>query len=661
MRRVTIATTSLVLFLAATWLAGGGSRQQSSAESWHLVAPGVLRSAGLPCGYALVDGEHAFLIGAPRGANLAALKERGVKHISTCLLTHHHRDTSASAALFVKEGIKVRAPAASAEWLGPEGVRQFWATSLPLLPPGKVPVLRDRTFGVFAYLVHAAGVSGVDFDLNDNDLLEWRGWKIQALATPGHSRDHMAFAAWQPKAAGDRQTAPIVFCGDAFLQPGKLWSPYTTDWDHWQGLGLEAAASSLRKLAALNPAPALLCPEHGAPFVGDTAAALNETARNATDAAFLKNFERFTKERLGNAPAYPFLAKEQVATAGEKPWSQLSEHLFLTGNTFALTSRDGPVLVIDPFGPGISEQIRTLQKDRGLGPVEVVLISHAHNDHYTGVFQLPERNRLEVWTLDMVARAVSDPFFYYAPYVDSRPLVPDRELKAGETVKWREYAFRIQHLPGQTHFTMGIETVIDGKKCYLTADNFFHADQFSGSGGWSGRNRSWPGVYADSAQAVLSAKPDWVLAEHGGAFEFNAEDFRRRVRWGRDAAAAADALSPTGNHRSDWNPTRITVEPLMQRSTPGGKIKSTLVVNNLLPRSRKLIMELDHRGLLPELRQTINVEAGATLRHAFELETARAMPPGRHVFPVSIREGDVEDGTDVFLIVEVTPTGAGGQ
>jgi len=33
-----------------------------------------------------------------------------------------------------------------------------------------------------------------------------------------------------------------------------------------------------------------------------------------------------------------------------------------------------------------------------------------------------------------------------------------------------------------------------------------------------GLNRSHPLLYAASAQKVLDAKPEWVLAEHGGAF-----------------------------------------------------------------------------------------------------------------------------------------------
>ena len=32
----------------------------------------------------------------------------------------------------------------------------------------------------------------------------------------------------------------------------------------------------------------------------------------------------------------------------------------------------------------------------------------------------------------------------------------------------------------------------------FTADNFFHQDQFSGSGGWMGLNRSSPVLYGQS-------------------------------------------------------------------------------------------------------------------------------------------------------------------
>src|SRR4029077_21231406 len=131
---------------------------------------------------------------------------------------------------------------------------------------------------------------------------------------------------------------------------------------------------------------------------------------------------------------------------------------------------------------------------------------------------------------------------------------------------WREYGFTFHWLSRPSRVTMGGETNIDGKRCYFTADNFFHQDQFSGSGGWMGLNRSFPLPYAASAKKVLDAAPDWVLAEHGGPFEFSAQDFRRRVEWGKATATAADAICLSGNHRHDWDPHRVRVEPIIQKA-----------------------------------------------------------------------------------------------
>lgn len=619
-----------------------------SAKAWTAVAPGVFRSDSFPCAYALVEQGAALLIGAARGADVAALKPHGAANVELCLLTHHHRDTSARAAEFVTAEIPVRAPKASADLLLPEGVQKFWQTCVPELPRDREPVLRDRSFGLFSYLVHPVGIAAIDCSLEDGQTITWRGWNIDVLATPGHTPDHVAFVARKQSDAATEK--PLLFCGDAFSGRGRMWSPYTTDWDHWTGSGLAAAAESLRKLA--NVGARLLLPEHGQP-TDAPAEQLNENALHAEQAGFLKSYERFTKERLGDPPAYEYLAQDQVATAGQKPWARLSEHLFLTGNTYVLSSRDGRILVVDPFGPTIVEQIETLRKDQQLGPIETVLISHAHNDHYTGAFQLRATGQFEVWTLDRVADTIAEPFRICAPFVDLRPLATDRRLRDGEQVAWHEYNFQIGHFPGQSYFTMGVRTTIDGKSCYLTADNFFHADQFSGSGGWCGRNRGWPDLYAKSAQAVLDARPDWVLAEHGGAFVFNAEDFRRRVAWGEAAAKAMDALSPNGEHRQAWNPSWVQVEPLLQMATPDGKATATIVIENTTLGNGKLTVQVLGRGLVSMQEQTIPVPPQSVVRHRVQIEVGGKIPAGRHVFPLVVRNGDREDGGDAFFLLEV--------
>jgi glyoxylase-like metal-dependent hydrolase (beta-lactamase superfamily II) len=599
---------------------------------WREVRPGLWQSTGLPCSYALIEDEAALIIDAALGADLEALKKRAAK-VELVLLTHHHRDSCANAEQWFNTGIYIQAPKTSAEWVTVPNVAKFWQESLPLR--------NSRT----AYLVVPHGMEGIDCTLEDGQKIHWRGWTIQAVATPGHSRDHMAYAA--RKASGPL----ILFCGDALASPGKMWSPYTTDWDHWTDAGLKPAAESLHKLARMQPA--MVCPAHGAPITANAAAELDKTAEVVEANGFLRSYDRFSKERLGNPPSYAFLAKEQAGTAGEKPWSQLSEHLLYTGNTYVLVSKDNALMVFDPWGKRSADQIQKLRTERSLGSIELVMFSHAHYDHYDGIYELPDRDKFQVWSLDTVARPIGEPFFYRAPFLDARPVRFERRLKDGESAAWREYSFRFRHFPGQSYFTMAVETVIDGKKCVFTGDNFFHIDLYSGTGGWMGLNRSWPGYYAASARRLLELRPDWVLAEHGGAFEFNEEDIRRRVRWGEEAAKAADNLSPSGNHRHDWDPHRIHIEPLVALAKPGETVQLELVATNPLDRPEKLQFRLPGRGVVADWEGALSVSAGGTEREKLAFTVDAKAAAGRHVLPLQVREGAIEDPVDAFLVIDV--------
>jgi glyoxylase-like metal-dependent hydrolase (beta-lactamase superfamily II) len=629
--RIPIALVCLASLTAAAWLS---SRERPEAGAWTEVSPGVWRSPGIPTSYAILEGENALLIDA--AAPVEGLAARGAKKIEMALLTHHHRDTVAQAAKLLADRVPVRAPKASAPWLTPEGVRTYWKESLPLR--------NSRT----AYLVLPEGLEGVDCSLVDGQMIAWRGWKLHAIETPGHSRDHVSFTARK----GDGQL--LLFAGDALASPGTMWSPYTTDWDHWTDQGLKPAAESLRKLAALSPA--VLLPGHGEVVRKDTARALTQTADAVAEVGFLKSFERFTKQRLKDAPTYAFLAKEQAESNGSKPWTRVSEHLWLTGNTYVLVSKDNVCLVVDPWDPHSAKQIPKLREEQKLGPIEVALCSHAHFDHYDGVYSLLDREMAcKVWTLDRVAVPIANPGLLRAPFLDPRPLRIDRRFQDGDTADWREYRLRFHFLPGQTEFTMGVETTIDGKRCFFTADNWFHQDQFSGSGGWMGLNRSFPIPYSDSARKVLEAKPDWVLAEHGGPFEFNAEDWRRRVEWGKAGAHAADALSPSGNHRHDWDPHRIRIEPVLMKARAGQTLKAALVSTNPLKRPRTLAIALEGRGLLPDQRWDVTVEANGEVRKEITLTLPEQLVGGRHVLAVRVSEGDTVDPCDAFLALDVGP------
>src|SRR5262245_41949948 len=633
-RRPLALLASLSALALAAWL-GGVLRGEKPAAAWQQVAPGIWRTSAMPHGQALVSDGHALLIDCPHDPS-ALLKAAKISEIDAVLLTHHHHDTSALAADFVAKKIPVRASKQSADWLSPAAVAKFWSESIPLR--------NSRT----AYFVHPVGIDGIDYSLGDQTFA-WRGWSIRVVPTPGHSRDHVAFAV-------TREAGQLwVFCGDALAAPGKLWAPFTTDWDHWTDAGLSPTVKSLRALAELKPRT--LYPAHGAPITQQCAEALEQTAVHVEEMAFLKSFERFSKQRLGNAPTYPFLVpRTQVGSAGEQPWSKVSEHVYITGNTYVLISdRDRAFAVIDPWGKRSVEQVAKLRQELKLGRLELVMFSHAHYDHYDGVYDLPgyEAKEFQIWSLDRVAEPIAEPLRLRAPFLDARPVRFDQRLRDGDGAAWREYTFRFRHLPGQSEYTMGVEATIDGKRCWFTADNFFHQDQYSGTGGWMGLNRSWPLPYARSAQMVLDAAPDWVLAEHGGPYEFSAEDYRRRVKWGEASAKAADALCVSGHHRREWDPYRVQVLPLLQKAKPATTVKVEFIATAVGDRPETFSVMFSGRGMVPDQTWTLEALPGRPKSLVVELKLSDKIAPGRHVFPLRVPEALGADALDVFFAIDV--------
>jgi glyoxylase-like metal-dependent hydrolase (beta-lactamase superfamily II) len=633
--RVVLSAVCFLFFLLLAILASGRKPQpevtpkpDSTESGWKIVARSakqtVYRSQTAPAAYLIdIDG-HGLLIDAPEGLPDPPVPVEGV------LLTHHHRDTVAGLAPYLERKLPVRAAVESAEWLTAEKVAKFWADSIPLR--------NSRT----AYFVVGSGFEGIGCILKDGDVLPWQGEKIRVISTPGHSRDHLAFAL-----------DSMIFCGDAVMGTGHLATPFTTDWDHWTDAGLKPTADSLRKLAANDPSA--LFPSRGEPVLSNISAFLDRTAKAVEEVGFLKSFERYTN-RLGSPPKYEFLVPpEQVGSNGTKPWSRVSESIWITGNTYLVKSKQtNSCLVIDPWGENSVKQIEKLRADEKLGAIELVIFTHAHYDHFDGVYTLPGSEKYAIWALEQVAEPLRDPFKLRAPFLDARPIAFAKTFRDGDTASWHEFTFTFRHLPGQTWFTAGLETTIDGKRCYFTADNFFHATQYSGSGGWMGLNRSSPLMYASSAKKVLDAKPEWILAEHGGPYVFHDEDYARRSRWGLAAAKACDAISFTGKHRNDWNPHRVTVEPIKIQARPGDRVNFELHVGNYGDKPVSLAIAVSGAGIL-EQRMLVEAPAGRIATKALQLTVPANWKPGRHIVDVRPRNlmGEV---CDPFLAIDVLPT-----
>ena len=124
-----------------------------------------------------------------------------------------------------------------------------------------VPALRER----FAPAPLAGAGGAADLPLRDG----LRAGPLEALATPGHAPDHLAFLllpAGHTGADGQAAAAAIAFTGDAVLGEGSVFIAPDPG-------ALAGYLDGLRRLR--ERAPALICPGHG-PLVEDPASKIDE-------------------------------------------------------------------------------------------------------------------------------------------------------------------------------------------------------------------------------------------------------------------------------------------------------------------------------------------------------------------------------------------------
>jgi hydroxyacylglutathione hydrolase len=217
------------------------------AERLHLVMSGALGmdlSDPLDCNVYLVGSSEGWLMfdaGAGRSVDemLAALPEEAIDptDIKTLLLTHGHADHSAGAAL-VRERLSLRVVSGSA--------------TAKMVAAGDEDAISlsaaRKANGYPADFVYRA--CPVDQTIADGETLSFGDTSVTAIATPGHSHDHIAFLVEQP----DRT---MLIAGDALFHGGRVGVQNVYD------CSVPDICRSVRRLADLDYE--IFLPGHG-PF-----------------------------------------------------------------------------------------------------------------------------------------------------------------------------------------------------------------------------------------------------------------------------------------------------------------------------------------------------------------------------------------------------------
>lgn len=211
------------------------------------------------CNVYLVEAAgQAMLIDAGCGLEperiLARIEAAGVDPgtVSQALLTHSHADHAAGAAYFASQlGTRIAGSAASAEAMraGDEEASGLAAArAAGGYPPdfGYPPI-------------------PVQHEISDGDVIRLGPLTITAVATPGHSYDHLSYLLHDPDGDG-----PALFGGDVLLTDGRVLLLATPD------CRLDAYAATIRRLAGLSLRG--LLPGHGAFTLADGARAVATAA-----------------------------------------------------------------------------------------------------------------------------------------------------------------------------------------------------------------------------------------------------------------------------------------------------------------------------------------------------------------------------------------------
>ncbi len=594
-------------------------KTQTRLTVWHHLAPRIYRYPDSCNVYVLKAGNQAVAIDFGSGAWLHHLSEIGVDTVDHVLLTHVHRDQMYGLVNVSRPPYVVHVPAGDAPMLGSKTVQAFWKDYQSAGCPSS----------------YSAPIAHLDMPCvpigEANDLI-WRGGRITAIPTPGHSPGALTFLTeWQGK--------QVAFCGDALTAEGRVHEPYHLEWDHWTGEGANRAYFGLQRLSGM--AVDLLCPSHGRVRKSGCEKAI-QSARRRTGDFILAKGSVCEGERDRWHPV----------TRVDKQTVRVSDHLYLFGgNTYLLLDDAGSAMLIDPTLPSI-RKIQPLLERMGVHSVTAATATHYHRDHSDGLNWVRDNLGSAIWLHPWVSEVLKDRNRYNVPWLPEESIRTDRRLPETGRFRWSSYDFSICPFPGQTRWHCAFDTHTDGQHVLFSGDNFQPPSRWNGTGGFCSYNGSRMDGFAQSAQTVIDLAPDLICNGHGCVYRYAASHYQKILRWASRSEKAIRALSDRpggfdcGAHR---------LEPFRSEASGGQIVSVSYCVRN----HAEDAVTIRCTPTLPDgwtstpATCRLNVGPGKTRRVTIHVALPRKARQGRHVVAMEVHEDGRSIGQPAVAIVDV--------
>jgi len=502
--------------------------------------------------YVMKSDDRALLVGFGSGEILKRLPEMGIRQVDEVVLTHHHRDQAQGLCDLESPGFRLDVPDQEARFF--EDVETFW---------------RDvRIFLNYDCRSHWNTIRKsvrVSRRLNPGDRVEWQGFELEAVETPGATDHSLSYVS---TVDGRR----IVFCGNLISGAGKAPNWFDLHWDYYGFTqGIDASLASFARLRAKNPD--LLLPAHGAP-IDRPLAAMDASAK--TYAALRE-----------------LLVPNELVRVHQEERQILPHLVFLGANCYAILSASGKAFIWD-YGYVDRDRVDELKKRYGVKKVDVASFSHYHDDHGIRAWEL-YRAGTAFWVYENMADLFAHPSRYRLPCLIPFAIPVDRVIHNGEKIRWEEYELEFFHLPGQTEFHQGLLTTIDGQRVLFTGDNTWNRKfpEKTMNGPLVPQNEYLlDSGFIACARKLIEARPDLVCPAHTEEFRPTAQDLRGFLDWALRLREVMTSLidQPDPNFGMDYR--WCYIYPYVTELAPGGRARLEVRLRNHLFKPARIEIKL---------------------------------------------------------------------
>ncbi len=530
--------------------------------------------------YAVRGSDGMVIVNAGTGAWLDHVGELPGP-VAAVVCTHFFRDHSAGAAEAARRGIPVHAP-----WWE----REPFADPLGLFQRRETYIIYDNVWDLFCP-IEPIPVSGW---LHDWDEVSLGGRRFRVVPAPGVTLGAISLVT----TAEDGRR--IAFCGELIHSPGRIprVAPLQYDYNDLGGaVNMVYALGLLRK-----ETPAVLCPSLGDPILRDADGAL-------------ASVESSLRAMVDPRPGY----REALAAIDRDELIRVSDHVYQSAlgsaSTWFVISDSGKALAIDygyrspemrpsyPYPRNRRPMLHGLEPLRrrfGIDRIDVVLLSHFHDDHVNGVPMLQRLHGTRCWAGENFAAIPADPQGWNFPCTWPEPVRVDP--KPLETpFPWEEYTFRLFPMSGHTRWSTIVSFEADGKRFAATGDQYFFWDgdvtDFANHECMDNhvyRNGARLRSFAESNALMRRLRPQVILPGHGAAYETDDTYFDALDRYANRYETLHRRLMPLGERdvhfdvdsRAGW------LTPYRVRLDRAGPVRFHATIRNPLPERARLAVGL---------------------------------------------------------------------